>query len=874
MMHHDSVQVKLSSELLDSPNEMKSRAQRNQESNVHLDILDLPGPLEHYLTPQMLLTDAISVFTVVTSYMRGNGPPQQNMVYKQELEYWLKYLKSCFPTQFKHHAVLAITHLDAYFQATRSSTIPPDLPQLQMFRDFTPPLYVNACVPVEYLSDEKMHSVQSYSNNRSLRSDSEYQLRQGILKSIASQLFERWIPRVFNQAQDHLATISQRLRQNRDQANMLVPFTFLKQQLCSQMPDLTNNSQLMRHILLYLQSMGQILLHRSWKWVVIDPAIWISKIISCLKDLSSSSQHVISSHNGLISLSNLKLRLENVMGLRGLDEVKASLEILQDLGLCSPVTSHALVASISTSTSSPDVDLNPNSEMKDDSTVDGYWMFPFLLQEASQSVRDERWPPLPRHIVLHHDFNQHDSQFNHLHFVGRRWQLKQINSQLIPPFLFAALQTKLMAKYSPVASFLDSHNRADEKSNPLQPVIANQSDVAMVHCASNLMVIHSVDRMNRALIECEPLQGLINITVRGQSPATLLGDLFELVEELLHSSPYQSLNWDRLALCPNCLRHNITSQAHSFPLQLNSNPFNPQPQATTQPRHHFHDWQLAQSDNKQSWECTKCKFNGDFVPNVILFGMATNDSTTLSNEIIQPGFDSQSSTNLEGKLISTPYIDWATEQKAKSHEIYLCHSVVGSEWLARPLSFLLPAISREFNGLPLLHTFYSEQVFHNTPNITEIYEKRNICIHQAKLAIMIVDQQLFDQSSSNQPLLELRTLLQRHGDGEVQILPVFVGGTKQEQEGWILQHGGEIGRRLLDIAHAQSLQFDQPPRPDESTQNQVWHFLCHQLIPLVLPQFGIKQHQIPSPEVLLQRMKEKYPPDFPFHNQQVKVSFE
>ncbi len=159
-------------------------------------------------------------------------------------------------------------------------------------------------------------------------------------------------------------------------------------------------------------------------------------------------------------------------------------------------------------------------------------------------------------------------------------------------------------------------------------------------------------------------------------------------------------------------------------------------------------------------------------------------------------------------MINDPYIGWAPEQKAQSHEIYLCHSVIGCEWLARPLSFLLPAI---INGLPLLRTFYSEQVFHNIPNIMEFYEKLNICIHQAKLAIVIVDQQLFDQSSSRQPLLELRTLLQRHGNGEVQILPVFVGGMKQEQEGLILQHGGEIGRRLLTIANAQSLWFDHQP---------------------------------------------------------------
>ena len=132
-----------------------------------------------------------------------------------------------------------------------------------------------------------------------------------------------------------------------------------------------------------------------------------------------------------------------------------------------------------------------------------------------------------------------------LQYVGRRWQLEDVQRTMIPPGLFSTLQSHIWKKYG--MSSMENRNSS------------------LIHLGAQLVVMRSSDQQNATLIECDMINSNVHVVVRGQSAFGLMSELFEMVEDLLNY--YEGLRFTRLAMCPSCLSHNFISTAHSYPLR-------------------------------------------------------------------------------------------------------------------------------------------------------------------------------------------------------------------------------------------------------------------------------------------------------------------
>ena len=152
-------------------------------THIELEIMDMAGQVEYYVTHQLFLSDVLAVYIVVTKFMQldtqdhehdekseSKQPQAQyevNPKYKSQLRYWLSFLKSLFPRGAKVPTALAITHLDKYLQSVSSPQSPKseeyanDLDRVtqtqEIFessvRDYSSSLNVAGCVALKYDTD-------------------------------------------------------------------------------------------------------------------------------------------------------------------------------------------------------------------------------------------------------------------------------------------------------------------------------------------------------------------------------------------------------------------------------------------------------------------------------------------------------------------------------------------------------------------------------------------------------------------------------------------------------------------------------------------------------------------------------------------------
>ena len=894
----------------------------------------MAGQVEYYVTHQLFLSDVLAVYIVVTKFMqldhdhdhhniqdddKKHGESKQpqsqyqvNPKYKEQLRYWLSFLKSLFPRGSKIPTVLAITHLDKYLQSISSQSphSPPrsnesaDLDRVtdaqeilqSSVRDYSPPLDVAGCVALKYDADDTHVAADVTLSPRSAmlsprslqqqQNQHEKRLREMVMQSVSNLVHSDVVPGSYVQAQQVALDIRQELRQNQNQLP-LYPLADLKRRIQSQVKILEQDEAQLERAIQYLHSCGTLFKDDRLQIVVLDPMNWFPEVLSFFIGGESNRDIplVRADDRGVIRMSDVKPHKQH-LGCTTDEQLVTIFELLERLDLCFKL---------------------PHTANQPQSENENVYLFPCLMKEVSQSVRNEWWPALSTtdSIAVKSTVNnkspESDSKSDHevlnesksssqqpaviateeisgVKYVGRRWKCSNPAVDMLPPAFFPTLQAKLFQKYN---------------NN-------NNNGVNRVDLARGIAVITSQDGNNKAMLQYFSLESRVDVVVRGQSPYVLLAELFEMVESIVEK--YRGLELNRYALCSGCLQHGLLDNAVGYTLnyvkekdddkrnqeqeeqerkkiplvdrwrELNFN----QRDITTQ--------QQTEYFERNAEKCPSCKQSlqsiGENV-SVLLTGSKLNHEFKHNDDIKHhQQHDEQESLiskyqqviSVENQQISS-ILNQIYSQQPKSPsnsqsndskvEVFLCHAHTDKPKLVKRLAFLLHKL-----GIKIFYDDLNAQ----SGNYT-VKDMAN-AVHNCGYAVVFLSDHLFDVTESHWPTTQLQALLQRatanndNNNNPLQIIPVWCSNPFREHP-VVAPPFQSMLKQIMELkSQIPALKCD-IDQQIQSSDKKYDEFVANTLCPAILKLPAINKPDTPS-IALMDALDKEYTPEFPYEGSKLK----
>ena len=205
------------------------------------------------------------------------------------------------------------------------------------------------------------------------------------------------------------------------------------------------------------------------------------------------------------------------------------------------------------------------------------------------------------------------------------------------------------------------------------------------------------------------------------------------------------------------------------------------------------------------------------------------------------------------------------------YDVFVCHPVIGCDRLAKTLTFAL-----EYINAVNLHSrrgavLSEDLIFAKYSTLRARNDERRLGLYQCKLLIVLVTEDLFDESLSNLALKELRTVderLKNRPDGEIQrdgtqltaavrILPIFLGTFSKIVCQNSLQ--SDVMAQFLSRVST-GIEF---PNFVDHNEAGLWNFLSEGAIPRILREMNWSEQHIPIPGKL-KLLQSKCPLEYPY----------
>lgn len=886
------------------------------QHQVQVEVMDLAGQVEYYVSHQLLLSDVLGLYVVVSQHMQRSSPDSavsssagvsarsnafvKNPESEAQMRYWLSFLKSMFMQGTRVPVMLALTQLDQLNQQQlqglqqHASTVF----LAGLANDYSPPMHLLGCVALQYPDPDEAKGISSSSSPPVSWSPSEQDLRNQIESQISEMVRNEWIPSSYLQAEEVALQIQSELHKKK--ALPLMPLDQFHDRLRAKTKSFAEDPGLLDRAVSYLHHGGVVFRGHRSEIVVFDPMQWFPEVLSTLIGSESNRPSLVKKHGsegGVFEVKELLSHAERVWKCQGVDDVLSVLRLLQGLELCFPLTSKPEDAKSDSVAS-----LVPVPSLAATST--SLYLFPCGLNEINQQIRDQWWPPLPKDALSLFLIpssapsvqpvspspppsdalfpsspssssiastpalsSARKSSFDGIWYapiqcVGKKWKLPNPQQQIFPPALFPALQSRLF------------------------PCFASQS----VKLGRHLLVATSSDHLNKARLEMFASQGDMELVVRGQDPEALFQQIEKEVDSAVSS--YGSLDLLCVSLCCVCLLQNesvsdgaghahegceVLSRLKASDAKL---PIYLQPQSQASSLDSQRNPKNPNSEQKQ------LEKNDDAPP---------NSSTERAN-----GDD---------------YVE-ADEKKAQeehkkkhTHRLFVSHSSLDRDTIVRPLAYLLQMMNIPifYDEFELLHQQDGDttatalddrsqlQFRHEETKTRESKEDENaskiqgmqrdkkqqnalqrMCdaLECCEHALVLLSCGYFDQTISNLPTRQLEVLLDRmHAapasassptSSQFRLIPIFCDVSNQNEAKAKYGRADLISRLLPYSASSETKQTDalllpnlpaSPPLKQEARNGPDWDLLIQHVIPHILDRLNV---QVSVSELQLRKWASKY----------------